>query len=185
MAKQRDPREEKRLRTKEIALDINGGDSSELPESDKLVFLPFSLANEWYAVEVNYLREVVKKIPITIVPETPGFLAGVINLRGEIITVYDLLDYLGSGSTKGSFTRILIINCEKNIFGLLTDTSKEVTRIPKTKIQTPLSVINGIKRESVSGIFDYQDKMISLLDMVKISHSPRLNSARWDRSTGI
>jgi purine-binding chemotaxis protein CheW len=95
----------------------------------------FFLANEEYGVDVRLVQEIIRVSEITPVPRAPGFIKGVISLRGRIIPVVDLkrkLD-LGEVEVRGRAARIAVVKVRERLIGLLVDGASQVLRVPLTR----------------------------------------------------
>lgn len=154
----------------------------ELGEKDKTPepragFIPFSLADEWYAVPIEEALEVVKLRGFTRVPGLPGFIMGVANIRGDIISIVDLKQLLSLESAPGEpETTIIIINAAKKTTGLLVDSVQNVLSIPVAAIQPALSTISPGNAEFIRGaIKPSGGRLITILDMEKIMSSPQMS----------
>ncbi len=80
----------------------------------------FSLANEDYAIELRYVRKVVRNAEMMPVPGTPDHLLGIINLRGEILAIFDLGRIMGLPATSVTDrSRIIVLGDDRDEFGLL------------------------------------------------------------------
>ena len=91
----------------------------------------FTLSGERYAIETRYIREIVPLADFTPVPRSPSFLFGVVNLRGDVLAVFDLRPLLGLG--QGSISdlfRVIVLGRERAEFGVLADAVHEVTTLP-------------------------------------------------------
>jgi purine-binding chemotaxis protein CheW len=113
----------------------------------------FTLADERYAIETRYVREVVRLTDYTPVPGAPEFLVGVINLRGEILAVVDLRKLLGveqRGVT--DLSRVLVLGGERAEFGVLADMADEVLALRTEEVHEPPASVAGIGREYLRGV---------------------------------
>jgi purine-binding chemotaxis protein CheW len=98
---------------------------------DALELLPFRLGREHYAIETRYTREVVRLTGFTSVPGTEDFLLGVVNLRGEIVPVFDLMLFFGFASQGLSDrSRVIVVGDEAVEFGIIADTVQAVAHLP-------------------------------------------------------
>jgi purine-binding chemotaxis protein CheW len=126
-----------------------------------LTLATFILANERYAIETDYVREVVRVIDCVPVPGAPDFLVGLLNLRGEILAVIDLRKFLGVAS--GGLTelsRVLVLGGERAEFGIVADEAREVTTLRRDEVHEPPASVSGTGREYVKGVT--QDALIVL-----------------------
>ena len=113
----------------------------------------FLLANESYGIETAYVREVSPLQELTRLPGTPPFVAGIINLRGEIVSVIDIKTFFGlpeKGLT--DLNKVIVISNGLMEFGILADAIVDVKRIPIRHIQPPLATLTGIREDFLQGI---------------------------------
>jgi len=123
------------------------------PAGQVLEVVTFSLARERYAVESRYLREVVRFTDCTPVPDAPAFVVGVINLRGEIVAVFDLRPFLGvSAQAATDLARVVVMGQDRAEFGVLADAVHEVQTLRTTDVLEPPSSTTGIGREYLRGV---------------------------------
>jgi purine-binding chemotaxis protein CheW len=106
---------------------------------------------------------------ITAVPAAPGFVEGVINLRGKIISVVDLRKRFGEKeSPSDKRNRILVTQLEGKMVGLIVDAASEVLKIAESDIGPPPGVFAEDDVHYVSGVGKYRDRLIILVDLNKI-----------------
>ena len=113
----------------------------------------FTLAGARYAVETRYISKVVRLTDFTPVPGTPGFLGGLLNLRGEILALVDLRAFFGipaSGLT--DLSRILVLGVERNEFGIMADAVQEVITLRIDAVLEPPASIPGAGRPFLMGV---------------------------------
>jgi purine-binding chemotaxis protein CheW len=129
----------------------------------------FSLAGEFYGVDINLVESIIRMEPITVVPHAPRFLEGVINMRGEILPVVDLcrhFDLPSAESTKE--TRIIVVEVNTYRVGMVVDAVTEVLRVSEDVIEPPAPLITTIDSTFINGIAKVPDRLVILLDLVKI-----------------
>lgn len=157
-------------------------DEEELTETqgkrtDLLRMLSFRLGDENYCVDIEQVREVVRLKEITAVPNTPEYVLGVVNLRGEIISLIDMRHFLGlesRGVTDES--RILLTDVvaegsgsfRSEKVGILFDRINGVMDIEPKAIQPPLATIEGKRAEFTRGQVDMGDSINILLDLTRV-----------------
>src|SRR5271157_2071181 len=101
----------------------------------------FRIGNETYGVRIASVREIVRVLDITAVPNAPGIIVGVINLRGKIVPVMDLLKRFGSATVQpDKKNRILVVELDNKLLGLIVSSASEVLKIPHSEIESPGSV---------------------------------------------
>lgn len=134
--------------------------------------LEFRLADERYAVDSAFVREVHPLKNLTSLPCTPAFVAGIMNLRGRIVAVIDLKRFLGlpeRGLT--DLHRIVLVGDDTIEFGLLADVSVGMLRVEPAELQPPLPTLTEIGARYIQGIT--ADRLV-VLDMPAILGDPRL-----------
>lgn len=130
----------------------------------------FFLANEEYGVDVRLVQEIIRVSEITPVPRAPGFIKGVISLRGRIIPVVDLKRKLNLGEVdvKGRAARIAVVKVRERLIGLLVDGASQVLRIPLTRIEPAPEEVVEIDANYIRGVAKLEERLIILMDLPKI-----------------
>ena len=119
-------------------------------ETVKLVF--FRLAREWYGVEITKVKEVIKVEKITYLPSSPEHIAGIVNLRGNILSVTDLKRFFALPHEElTEKTRIVAIESGIVETGLLVDEVAEAIEVPVSVIDPPLATIAPEMGEYIDG----------------------------------
>jgi len=142
------------------------------PAAARLDVLEFRLAQERYALETRYVREVCPLKDVTPVPRTPPFLLGIVNVRGRILPVLDLkkfFDLPEQGLT--DLHRIILVEGHELEFGLLADATVGVRSIPAETLQPSLPTLTGIRGEYLKGVT--ADRLV-VLDVGRILADPRI-----------
>lgn len=138
-------------------------------EGEQLELLSFRLAQEIYAVPLTSIKQIIKLIPITVVPRAPAHILGIISLRGTIIPVFDLRKVLHLPMAQATRrSRIVIVAEGKYIGGMIVDEVEQVVRLPRSRIEPPPPVLAGVEAEYLEGIGRIENKMIILLSLVKV-----------------
>ncbi|MBU2515655.1 chemotaxis protein CheW [bacterium] len=143
-------------------------DESLKDNSEKeLQFSCFYLEDTLYGLDIELIQEVNDDLNLTNVPLSRESIAGIMNLRGQIITVIDLRKQLGLptiGLTKRS--RVIIIKSQNEFIGLLIDRIAEVITCQKKEISKPPSNINGIQGRCFEGVFHTRNnELLAVLDL--------------------
>ena len=115
--------------------------------------LEFLLAHEMYGVELKYVREVYPLKELTPIPEIPAFVLGIVNVRGEILSVIDIkkfFDLPEKGLT--DLNKVIILHSADMEFGILADSIIGVRNILLSEIQTSLPTLTGIREEYLKGV---------------------------------
>lgn len=113
----------------------------------------FTLAHERYAIESRCVKEVFPLDNLTPLPCTPGFLLGIVNLRGEILSVIDIrifFDLPRNGLT--DLNKVIVLESGNMLFGILADVLLGVRRVPVTEIQPSLPTLTGIREKYLKGV---------------------------------
>ena len=131
-----------------------------------LEIVEFLLSYETYGIESSFVREVYPLTHITPLPGTPSFVLGIINVRGQILSVLDLrkfFDLPEKGLT--DLNKVIIIQDEKMEFGILADVVTGIRKISLDTIQPALPTLTGIRAEYLKGI---TDERVVILEAKKI-----------------
>ena len=137
------------------------GDAGELRQ-----FISFSVGEEEYGLELLRVKEVIRVREITWLPKAPSFVKGIINLRGDVIPIIDLRDKFGLESKEAtSMTRVIVVEVEGRLMGMVVDSASQVVRIPADQIDPPPPVLGGFSQEFITGVGKLDDKLIILLNI--------------------
>ena len=131
----------------------------------------FFIGQEQFGVDILMVQEIIRKVPITSIPDAPEFIEGVINLRGNIIPVIDLrqrLNILGARQRKGD-PWILVLNVAGRVTGFLVDSVSEVLKIPGSAVMPPPDIVGeGLKSQYIRGVCKIDKGLLILLDFNRI-----------------
>lgn len=126
----------------------------------------FRVGKSEYAINIMQAREIIKMEKITIIPNSPSFIEGVINLRGNIIPVIDLKKRFGLEEVQGEVnTGIIIVKIEDMDMGIIIDSVSKVISIPKSDIEPPPPVLSGIQQKYIKGVAKVDEKLLVVLDL--------------------
>lgn len=142
----------------------------EVQEEDttKDQYLTFEIDNEDYGVSISNIKEIISICPITLVPETPEYLEGIINLRGDIIPVIDVRKRFGKMPREyDELTCIVVIEHDQFTIGLIVDRVKEVMYIEGDNVLPPPSAKLSHYNQFVRNIGRVGDGVKLLLDLEK------------------
>ncbi|MFQ5901270.1 MAG: chemotaxis protein CheW, partial [Thermodesulfobacteriota bacterium] len=136
-------------------------------ESVQLVV--FRLSMEWYGVDINKTKEIVKVGTITYLPSAPDHIYGILNLRGNIMSITNLKRSFGLSSEElTERSRIVVIESGSLKTGLLVDEVEEIIEIPVSKIDPTLTTIDPERGECITGECRIDDKLVGVLNVGKI-----------------
>lgn len=132
-------------------------------------FVTFALGDEQYGVEILKVHEIIGYPGFTKVPNVPGFVKGVINLRGNVVPVVDLrLKFNMDEKVQDSFTVILILEVSQRIIGVLVDSVSDVISLSEQEVQETPDFSSGVKVDFIEGMGRKDDKLIILLNIDKV-----------------
>lgn len=135
----------------------------------ELHIVGFQVGRETYGVPITSLHEIVRVPEITAVPDAPDYMEGVINLRGKIVSVIDLRKRFGEAGIKTSKrNRILVVEQNGRLSGLIVDAASEVLKIPASDVEPSPAVFQEGGLNCVTGLGKYQGRLIVLLDTGKL-----------------
>jgi purine-binding chemotaxis protein CheW len=126
----------------------------------------FALAYENYGIESSFVREVYPLTDLTPVPCTPPFVLGIVNVRGEIVSVIDIkkfFDLPEKGLT--DLNKAIILQSDAMTFGILADLIVGVRAVAASDIQPPPATLTGIREQYLMGVT--HDRMV-ILDALKL-----------------
>ncbi|MBD1389837.1 chemotaxis protein CheW [Neiella sp. HB171785] len=141
-----------------------------------LQWVTFRLDNETYGINVMQVQEVLRYTEIAPVPGAPDYVMGIINLRGNVVTVIDTRSRFGLQSadvTENS--RIVIIEAEKQVIGILVDSVAEVVYLRSSEIDSAPNVGTEDSAKFIQGVSNRDDELLILVDLNKL-----LNDEEWD-----
>jgi purine-binding chemotaxis protein CheW len=144
------------------------GSKSKGPEKQLVIFC---LRDEEFGVEISSVLEISRILAITKIPQAPGFIEGVINLRGKVLAVIDLARQFGLKEEKElpKTARIIVVGVQGKSLGLIVDEVPEVIRISEEEIEpTPDMIQSEIKRDYIKGVAKLGERLIILLDLNNI-----------------
>ena len=150
--------------------------ASNLPESaekdNAVQLVGFSIDNQLFGVDILIVQEIIRKAPITAVPNSLDFVEGVINLRGNIIPVIDLRKRLGLFDPINDAKRnqrILIVTISDRVTGFIVDSVSRVLKISSDTIKPPPDIVAaGLKSQYIQGVCKIDEKLLVLLDFNRI-----------------
>lgn len=138
-------------------------------EDPVLQWVTFKLAGETYGVNVMQVQEVLRYTEIAPVPGAPAYVMGIINLRGNVVTVIDTRHRFGLPSEDMTDnTRIVIIEAEKHVVGILVDSVAEVVYLRQSEIETAPNVGNDESAKFIQGVCHKNDELLILIELDKL-----------------
>ncbi|ENO15212.2 chemotaxis protein CheW [Marinobacter nanhaiticus D15-8W] len=143
---------------------------------DQHQYLNFQIGKEMFAVGILHIREIIEYGSLTTVPMMPGFVRGVINLRGSVVPVIDLSSRFGRGESVINRRSCIVIleidsahaaNDEESLqeIGVIVDSVSEVLEIPPAEIEPAPSFGARIRPDFIAGMGKVQGRFVILLDV--------------------
>lgn len=143
-------------------------------------YLTFQLAAETYGVEIGKVREILPLSPVTIVPRTPTYILGVVNLRGKIIPVIDLrlkFNMKVSAATRETCLIVFDIASVRKTrlwLGILADEVKDVVRLEEKDIEAVPEFAVQVDTRFLTGLARFNQNIMLLLDIEKVLNHDEL-----------
>lgn len=131
-------------------------------------WVTFRLGDEKYGINVMQVQEVLRVAEIAPVPGAPSYVLGIINLRGNVVTVIDTRNRFGLMSKDpDDNSRIVIIETESHIIGILVDSVAEVVELRASDIETAPNVGNEDTSRYIQGVTSRDNELLILVDLNK------------------
>ncbi len=142
-----------------------------------LQLVGFRLGQELFGVDILKVQDINRMMEVTKIPNSPEFVEGVINLRGNILPVLDLRKRFGlEMNDQSKSTRIIVVQVNNQVVGFIVDAVEEVLRIPASTVEPPPPIVAGIDSEFIEGVgrlknsnnSQGEDNLLILLNLDKV-----------------
>lgn len=134
-----------------------------------LQWVTFLLEGETYGINVMQVQEVLRYTEIAPVPGAPSYVLGIINLRGNVVTVIDTRHRFGLPASEiTEQTRIVIIEADTHVVGILVDAVAEVVYLRQSEIETAPNVGNDESAKFIQGVCNKNDQLLILVELDKL-----------------
>jgi len=156
--------------------------SNTAANSDEVLqWVTYKLGEETYGINVMQVQEVLRHTEIAPVPGAPDYVLGIINLRGNVVTVIDTRSRFGLPSSDISDnTRIVIIESDDQVVGILVDSVAEVVYLRSSEIDSAPNVGTEESAKFIQGVSNRDGQLLILVDLNKL-----LNDEEWTEITNI
>lgn len=146
-----------------------------------LQWVTFRLEDETYGINVMQVQEVLRYTEIAPVPGAPDYVLGIINLRGNVVTVIDTRARFGlqSGEVSDN-SRIVIIESDKQVIGILVDSVAEVVYLKTSEIDSAPNVGTDESAKFIQGVSNRDGQLLILVDLNKL-----MTDEEWDEISDI
>ncbi|MDE3075246.1 MAG: chemotaxis protein CheW, partial [Chloroflexota bacterium] len=129
----------------------------------------FDLSNETYALDITYVIEIIRILPITPVPGAPYYVEGLLNLRGRVVAVVDLRKRFGLPlRATGEHSRIIVVQVGDDIVGAIVDAVSEVVTVSPDVMEPAGRVVTALDAEFIRGIAKLEGRLVAVLNPDKI-----------------
>lgn len=134
-----------------------------------LQYVTFRLDNETYGINVMQIQEVLRYTEIAPVPGAPDYVLGIINLRGNVVTVIDTRRRFGlSDAEMTDSTRIVVLEVVNQVIGILVDSVAEVVYLKQSEIESAPNVGNDESAKFIQGVCNKNGELIILVEFEKM-----------------
>ena len=156
--------------------------ASESVAGDEVIQLvTFRLKDETYGINVMQVQEVLRVTEIAPVPGAPPYVLGIVNLRGNVVTVIDTRSRFGLPSTEvDDASRIVIIESEEQVVGILVDSVAEVVELRHSEIDSAPNVGKDESARYIQGVANHDDDLLIVVDLNKL-----LSEEEWSEVSTV
>ena len=142
-----------------------------------LQLVSFKIGAEEFGVDITKAQEINRMVEITKAPQAPNYVEGVINLRGKVIPIIDLRKRMGMDLKENDKnTRIVVVDIENFVMGMIVDSVSEALRIPVSTIEPPPDIATGTDAEYIQGVAKLEDRLLIFLDLSKVINIDEIRS---------
>ena len=134
-----------------------------MQESGEIVI--FNVGDLICGLDTAGVREIIKEYTVTSIHHSPPFVRGVINLRGDIVTVIDLKIKFGIKRTEENVENIIVVSFHGENVGLLTDSIDDIIPVDQDCVEPPPSNIGGLAGSLLSGVYKLEEGLAVILDV--------------------
>lgn len=138
-------------------------------ETQMQQYVCFVVHGEEYGVPILCVQEIIRYETLTRVPQSPEFIDGVLNLRGQVIPVMNLRTKFGLPPRElDKSTRIIVVEVKKRVVGIVVDEVSEVLQISQDQIDPPPPMGTQVNANYISGMGKLEDHLVILLEIDKV-----------------
>ncbi|MFQ3189040.1 MAG: purine-binding chemotaxis protein CheW [Paraglaciecola sp.] len=164
-----------------MSVDRNSSNIAAANGDEVLQWVTYKLGDETYGINVMQVQEVLRHTEIAPVPGAPDYVLGIINLRGNVVTVIDTRSRFGlPASDITDNTRIVIIESDDQVVGILVDSVAEVVYLRSSEIDSAPNVGTEESAKFIQGVSNRDGQLLILVDLNKL-----LNDEEWNEITNI
>ena len=147
-------------------------DNAQTSSDARHQFITFRSGDQEFGADIMTIREIRGWTPTTPLPHAPGYVCGVINLRGVVLPVVDLKARLGQGATEATQKQVIIVvKCGNRTIGLLVDAVSDIITVKASDIQATPELARDVHDQFVDGIAVLEERMVTILSMEQLTAS--------------
>jgi len=147
-------------------------DAQEQSQKKVEQFVTFAIGNEEYAVDIMQVREIQAWSEVTVLPNQPKYMRGVLNLRGIIVPIFDLRCRFGQGETNATPIHVVVIVAvEDRVIGILVDRVSDILTVENGEIRKVPDLDGQEDEDHIVGLVTAGDRMVALLDAASLFHA--------------
>ncbi len=140
-----------------------------LRSSARREIVSFRVAEQDYCIDIDAVREIRGWTPTTVLPHSPSYIRGVMNLRGTVLPVVDLSERLGLGATEPNPRHVIIITMiGSRMVGLLVDAVNDILNVNVEDFQPTPDVVSGTAKAFVEAVIAIEDRLLRLIELERI-----------------
>ncbi len=161
------------------------GDVLNTEEHRDFHLVTFALGEE-YGVPIRQVREIVRVGGITMVPNSPSYMEGVINLRGRVLPVLNLRKRLKLSAVEPDrASRIIVAEVGEKVIGLLVDSVSHVIRVQAAAIESAPEEVLEVDTDYITGVAKLRDGLVILLDLERLLRREKIEVKDMNNEGGI
>lgn len=162
---------------KKRAVNLSKTPTGERETGSIMQLVTFSLGDETYGMNIALIQEIQPLKDLTLIPCTPDFVVGAVNIRGKIITVVDICRLFGlPNQTVTDNSKVIVVHHQDLEIGILADEVSEVISVSQSEMEHPLATLSGVREEYIKGeyVLGVTKKMLVILDVESIIKDKRM-----------
>ncbi len=129
----------------------------------------FKIADETFGIGITDIFQIINPQEIFKVPNTPPFIEGLLNLRGKVLTVFNLRKRFNMPDKENDdSTKILIVNSNDMLLGFIVDSVSEIVKVPDEDIEPAPETLTSFDKRFLSGVAKLGEKLILMLNLEKV-----------------
>ena len=138
-------------------------------QNKRVELATFYMGEALCGMDILKIQEINKLMEMTKVPQAPDYVLGILNLRGQIVTIIDLRKKLGLAPTElNNKRRNIIVNSQGEYIGLMAARISDVVQADVSKIEQPPANIRGLQGKYFTGVFKTETDLIGILDVEEV-----------------